>query len=59
MPNKTSTRPPKLCRHKSCNRAYVRINGKQIFLGPWTSRRTACPAARWPNSKSTPVSVVG
>ena len=37
MPKNSSTRPPKLCRHKSSNRAYVRINGKQIFLGPWDS----------------------
>ncbi|MFO7775485.1 MAG: integrase core domain-containing protein [Candidatus Hydrogenedentota bacterium] len=37
MPKNTSTRPPKLCRHKNSNRAYVRINGKQIFLGPWDS----------------------
>ena len=37
MPRNPSTRPPKLCRHKSTNRAYVRINGKQIFLGPWDS----------------------
>ena len=30
-------KPPKLCRHKSQNLAYVRINGKQIYLGRWGS----------------------
>jgi len=30
-------KPPRYCRHKACNQAYVRIDGEQIYLGPWNS----------------------
>ena len=37
MSANTSTNPPKLCRHKSTGRAYVRMHGRQIYLGKWSS----------------------
>ncbi|QDT34828.1 tyrosine-type recombinase/integrase [Thalassoglobus polymorphus] len=30
-------RQPKYCLHKSTNQAFVRVNGKQIYLGPYDS----------------------
>jgi hypothetical protein len=30
-------RVPKLCRHNGTNRAFVRIQGKMIYLGEWGS----------------------
>ncbi|MEM7201117.1 MAG: hypothetical protein AAF628_12660, partial [Planctomycetota bacterium] len=26
---------PKLCRHKATDRAYARVNGRQIYFGKW------------------------
>jgi integrase len=31
--------PPKLCRHESSNRAYVRVDGRFFYLGPWDSKQ--------------------
>jgi integrase len=30
-------KPPRYCRHKARNLAYVRISDEQIYLGPWNS----------------------
>jgi hypothetical protein len=30
-------RPPKLCRNKHRNFAYITLGGKQIYLGKWGS----------------------
>jgi len=32
-----SFKPPKLCHHKGTGRAYVRLNGKQVYLAKWGS----------------------
>ena len=30
-------KPPRLCRHKGRDLAYVRLDGKQVYLGKWNS----------------------
>lgn len=37
MPKLTST-VPSYCLHRPSGKAFVRLNGKQIYLGPWKSK---------------------
>jgi hypothetical protein len=46
MRRATSARPPKYCRHKATGRAYVTINGKENYLGPYGSQESKDAYAR-------------
>ena len=46
MRRATSSRPPKYCHHKATKRAYVTINGKEIYLGPYGSQESKDAYAR-------------
>lgn len=37
MPKLTSS-VPRYCHHRPSGKAFVRLNGKQIYLGPWKSK---------------------
>ncbi len=37
---------PKLCRHRGRSQAYVRLNGRQVYLGPWVGPEPSPEAVR-------------
>src|SRR5215208_2037008 len=46
MRRATSPRPPKYCHHKATGRAYVTVNGKEVYLGPYGSQESKDAYAR-------------
>ena len=59
MPRLTGSKPPKYGKHKASGQAVVKLDGRDIYLGPWNTQVSKLEYDRvvseWPaNSRSLP-----